>query len=1016
VPGQGGLSRPGCQMASASTPQQSKAADGTVSQLICRIRPCDKPSPLVSVSEEEARIEGIPEKGHPGEPLQFHHVLNSRGPGEQEALFEYIRPSVLASIRGQSCTVVAYGGNQSGKSYALAGFFTHTRLHGLAPRAIQFVSEVRDNDPEGMPIVEASFFELQNDCICDLVPSSCPRVLVKESSQPPYVLLDERLTVQRCDGSNGYNRLLETYFTGIEHKRKSAHTCFQLCFINGENRAYLRFVEMAWPRSQVAPGPLGGASAASNASTGSLAPAHAPSHGKPSTSTPPVPPQGRACAALEQVLQCKLAGTMPVPYRSSPLALLLKPCFEGTSLLTFIYCLRLEHTHLPNLTLAAPLLIKLHQWMSQSKLPRGKARVPPLQLHATCQGSSVQAPPGPPPGKPIIGVDISGDTSAMSSSGSSNGGRSGQAAPAAPLGQSMPAPGLGLSGSMQAPVQPLNMALPLQGMEHVVEPVAVHAQDARMIQDCALLLEMKRRSFETLRADVMRSAAVLDNVNTMLDKLRASREAIWPSGPSEKETTLKLLYEQVSRSQQRTEEEMTKMYDDIEALSQFCDAGSFPPIYDSYNATEENVQKILDYAAAQAHAHAVHHGEIGHHDGLDASAAGNVLQAGLRVDGAVVIPQLPLGLLPQAQEVPRELQQGGGAANMDDSRDQLSPSSMSSCSDHTMSRPMPLQVNTPATPAPPHLPLTLNLATQSPAGIASRQLSDATPLVSLPHTPPLPAGQRTIVGAMAWQNPAALQGFHVWPTAPQHINVQPDQEISGEVLTVEGVSSAPFAEVRAPPLVVPPQSPELNRSASAWNLPTRATIQQLPPDVIDPLDGQGMRKSHSTSSVQRALGVVPLLGGPNARPAVAVAASAAPPQAYASPLPGHRATLGAASPCAQMVISKQGVAAAAPRPGPPRPNVGRQATPAPQTVKSEEVRVRGSQGRTTHSPSPVMLRRSISTQALRVERNLTGSKPHTMAKQPSPERQRPPTAQGSSGVVSASPMRTAWAVAPRRTD
>lgn len=1050
---------------------QLKGADGAASQIICRIRPCDKPSPLVSVSEEDARIEGIPEKGHPGEPLQFHHVLNSRGPGEQEALFEYIRPSVQASVRGSSCTILAYGGSQSGKSYALAGFFTHTRLHGLAPRAIQLISEMRENDPEGMPMVEASFFELQNDCICDLVPRDCPRVLVKESSQPPYVLLDERLAASRCDGSNGYSRLLDTYFTGIEHKRKNAHTCFQLCFVNGEVRSYLRFVEMAWPRSQSMPGAIGGTNA-SSASTKSL------HQGNEKSSTPTAPPQGRACAALEQVLQCKLSNTMPVPYRSSPLALLLKPCFEGTSLLSFIYCMRLEHTHLPCLTLAAPLLTKLHQWMQlgreiQSKVARGRARVPPLQLHATCQGSSVQAPPG----KPAIGADMSADSSAVSVDSSSDS-ESPQHSPsntgggntngAGPPGPCQVAQVVQAQQSVQQAVQPLNMALPLQGMEASSEPSTCKMQEARMMQDCSLMVQCMRQESETRRQNVMRKAALLDNVASNLDRLRANREAGQDTGPSEKETTLKLLYEQVSRSLQRTNEEMTKLYDDIEVFTQFCEAGSFQPAYDSYNATEQDVQKLMDYAASQANASEA---LPGHQQSLDpgASASHNAgagaAHTGPRADGVVVIPQLRLGLLPQSQEVPMPQQQfahaGGTSANMDDSRDQLSPSSVSSCSDVNLSQSMPIQNTTPATPVTGMPPLTLGVGpstggspigvaprwiSESPLGVKHRQLSEpvpVAPVISLPHTPPVPGGHRQVVGTtLAWQG-ASLSGFHVWPTAPQQTPVVQSLDEAGETVALEGVSSSQtssYVSLQPPPVVVPPQSPELGRSASAWQLPTRATIQQLPTET-DGFDGQGMRKSASTSNVQRALGVTPFAGGPNARPPVAVAAATVPPQAYSSPLPGHRATLGVASPMRsssqstlptagnsvnlssasnsvpQMMVTKQGSSAALSRAGPPRPNVGRQATPGPQAVKSEEVRVRGSQGRTTHSPSPVMLRRSISTQAMRVDRSGAGSKPHGMAKQPSPERQRPPPTATSTptGVVgSASPMRANWNDAPRR--
>merc|ERR1719502_2415289 len=143
---------------SAAAAQQAAVAK---SQLICRMRPCDRPSPLISFSEEEAKVEVAPEKGQPGEALLFDHVLNHwQGPGEQETLFQLLRPAITAALEGQSSTIVTFGGPQSGKTYAISGFFTHTRLHGLAPRAIQLIMDCVEKDAANSPVIEASFFEI----------------------------------------------------------------------------------------------------------------------------------------------------------------------------------------------------------------------------------------------------------------------------------------------------------------------------------------------------------------------------------------------------------------------------------------------------------------------------------------------------------------------------------------------------------------------------------------------------------------------------------------------------------------------------------------------------------------------------------------------------------------------------------------------------------------------------------------------------------------------------------------
>merc|ERR1719171_970809 len=108
-----------------------------------------------------------------------------------------------------------------------------------------------------------------------------------ELEEPPYVAVDENLTAHRCDGPVGNRTMHDTYFTGIEHRRKGAHTCFQIAFLDaaGARRAHLRFVEVAWPRPQSGwpPGPPGAAAPVS------------------------AELMGKAGVVLKQALQAKLA-------------------------------------------------------------------------------------------------------------------------------------------------------------------------------------------------------------------------------------------------------------------------------------------------------------------------------------------------------------------------------------------------------------------------------------------------------------------------------------------------------------------------------------------------------------------------------------------------------------------------------------------------------------------------------------------------------------------------------------
>eukprot|EP00913_Durusdinium_trenchii_P032785 g30691.t1 len=183
---------------------------------------------IVVVNEKDARVEvGEADGRPPSTPtLQFDQVFWD----DQQELFARLQPALLSCIGGASCTVLAHGGPQSGKSYTLSGLFTSGETHGVAPRAIQAITEELERLTTPVPSVDASFFELQQDAVCDLLAAGAPRVAMRETTQPPFVALDQHLSAMRCDGASGFNRLLDAYFTGLEHRRKGHHTCFQVAF------------------------------------------------------------------------------------------------------------------------------------------------------------------------------------------------------------------------------------------------------------------------------------------------------------------------------------------------------------------------------------------------------------------------------------------------------------------------------------------------------------------------------------------------------------------------------------------------------------------------------------------------------------------------------------------------------------------------------------------------------------------------------------------------------------------
>jgi hypothetical protein len=944
------------------------------------------------------------EKGHPGEPLYFHQVLShSQSPTEQEALFQSIRPAIIGGIEGQSSTIVAYGGPQSGKTYALSGFFTHSQLHGLAPRAINLIVESIEKNPTNAPVIEASFFELGQDAVYDLVPPSLPKVGMQELSRAPFVKMDEKLTSIRCDGQAGFNRLLDTYFTGLEHRRKGTHTCFQITFVHEDRsgssrlavRSYLRFVEMAWPRS------LTSVSAPSGSHTSLVA----GGAGKPKASTLA---QDRTVASLDQVLQCKLSGSGTPPYRCSPLVLLMKPCFEGASLLTFVYCMRLEHSHLCSLALAAPLLSKLHTWLSRTSGvreeaqngivarmgPNGAPIVPPLQLQSN-QVAVAQR-------QPAVG-DLSTE---MSSCGTSEESGSPEHDSSVAISRTADADaGAGVHEIEQLAMEP-----------------AIDVE--KMLRDCALLLEVKQRSTQMLQADAERSAVVLENLSGVLSRLRVKREASADPRPCEKETNLRLLFEKVSRSLQRNKVEIAKMYEDIEIIAQFCQGGAVPSAYDSYNVTENDVQKMVDHMMSDV--------------GPSLAAAAEVRPAGDRpppapAENVVIIPQLPLSLLSQeAVDIPQQNLQAGGS-NI------LSPSSASSCSDLDVSQ----------NPMPQKGPSGYVEMGRSP-GLVTRSLVapgyTMNQNMALPHTPPVPS--RMMLG-MAQPTMFGL--------------THSQQNLGGSIFVPPGRDDLDVSQhgssILVPADLQPTASYGGNYQEAKAHYPSVHVQVTAPESDLDRL-----RKSHSTTAIRSlssaAMNTVALSSG---------AASNGPPPVVrapvASPLVGHRSTLSSVSPlrgafqgqsaaapsisqsasmsalpgtgghASPMVVPKrsimQNVAGAR---GPQRPAammpphvpgssidvqashaslVARQSTPVPQPTKGQGAR--GTGGAQAHSPSPVMMRRSVSTQALRFDRpTAAGVKTQAHEKAlprgqaapggPSPERQRPAAHMGSA-AASAVPVR-----------
>ncbi|CAK9017775.1 unnamed protein product, partial [Durusdinium trenchii] len=128
----------------------------------------------------------------------------------------------------------------------------------------------------------------------------------------------------------------------------------------------------------------------------------------------------------------------------------------------------------------------------------------------------------------------------------------------------------------------------------------------------------------------------------------SSREANG-NGPDERETNLKLVYEQVYRSIQRSTEEATKIRHEVQELESFCRKGYIPPIYDAYAASQQEIQKMKE-------------------PGVQVLPEGVQEEKQLNVPmppapQVIEIPQLPLSCLQGDQEVVPKYLEGLGSSS-----------------------------------------------------------------------------------------------------------------------------------------------------------------------------------------------------------------------------------------------------------------------------------------------------------------------------------------------------------------
>jgi len=99
--------------------------------------------------------------------FRFDHLLHNTS---QQALFDdTVAPFVDAVLGGYTGTVMCYGQTGAGKTFTHVGSTSTYSQRGIAPRAISRLFKHIDSQPQNDAIVTASYLEIYNDSLVDLL-------------------------------------------------------------------------------------------------------------------------------------------------------------------------------------------------------------------------------------------------------------------------------------------------------------------------------------------------------------------------------------------------------------------------------------------------------------------------------------------------------------------------------------------------------------------------------------------------------------------------------------------------------------------------------------------------------------------------------------------------------------------------------------------------------------------------------------------------------------------------------
>ena len=160
--------------------------------------------------------------------FKFNEFLHN---SSQEEVYEIAGRGIVHSvIEGYNGTILAYGQTGAGKTYTMTGGSQNYKFRGVIPRAVSQLFTEMQGKPEFSYVVHASYSEIYNELIYDLLSPTPPSEQTGNISiqdDPKYGITVKGLTLVQCSNEEeALNQLFEgeTNRTIAEHRLNKSST------------------------------------------------------------------------------------------------------------------------------------------------------------------------------------------------------------------------------------------------------------------------------------------------------------------------------------------------------------------------------------------------------------------------------------------------------------------------------------------------------------------------------------------------------------------------------------------------------------------------------------------------------------------------------------------------------------------------------------------------------------------------------------------------------------------------